>query len=160
MLVPTSSLAVDQGTTKKPIVVNASIAGGADMGNVLVTYSDGSSKLWTQGGNCSQVRLSPSGIVGWTVNRGATTDNPNQRTVRLNDELILSPNGKVFQHIKSAHPIVGWDFTGGGIQLVLKTKGPKGPGILELHSSTTGNLIETVEGSRANLPPWAVPFRD
>ena len=38
------------------------------IGNVQVTYADGTKDLWTTKGNCSLAHVGSNGTVGWTVN--------------------------------------------------------------------------------------------
>src|SRR6202035_4758654 len=38
------------------------------IGNVQVTYADGTKDLWTTKGDCSLARVGSDGTVGWTVN--------------------------------------------------------------------------------------------
>jgi hypothetical protein len=94
--------------TKQPVAAEilaapAATAEDPAVGNVEVTYADGTKDLWTTKGNCSLPRVAPDGTVGWTVN---------------------------------------------------------GPADIELHDTSTGQLIASVRAYAKNLPEWARPYAD
>ena len=65
--------AQNQGAEKTKRPVRASIEGNKSsrpeykIGNVRVTYSDGTTDLWTFKGNCAEPKVSTKGSVGWEV---------------------------------------------------------------------------------------------
>src|SRR5580693_10627525 len=54
------------------------------IGNVPVTYADGTRDLWTTKGNCSLAHVGSDGTVGWTANGSA---------VKINSADWMRPNG-------------------------------------------------------------------
>ncbi len=57
-----------QPVTAEILVASAAKADAPAIGNVQVTYADGTKDLWTTKGNCSLPGVAPDGTVGWTVN--------------------------------------------------------------------------------------------
>jgi hypothetical protein len=63
----------NEGAEKTKLPVRASITGTRSLGpeykigNVRVTYSDGTTDLWTFKGNCAEPKVSTKGSVGWEV---------------------------------------------------------------------------------------------
>ncbi len=49
------------------IVRNKALGPEYKIGNVIVTYSDGTTDLWTLKGNCAEPKISTMGSVGWEV---------------------------------------------------------------------------------------------
>ena len=153
--------------TKQPVSAEILVAnaGKADanpnpIGNVQVTYADGTKDLWTTKGNCSLALVRADGTVGWTVHGPETQINSADK-MRPNGTLILCLRGKVIAQIKSAkNYIEKWAFYGDGSQLVLVTRGSHGPADIELHDTTTGKLIASVKEAAENLPEWAKPYAD
>jgi hypothetical protein len=151
--------------TKQPVAVEILVAGAAtaddpSVGNVQVTYSDGSKDLWTTKGNCSLPRVAPDGTVGWTVN-GPEIPVNSADTMRPNGTLVLCRKGKVLASIRSGRGFIEkWAFYANGNQLVLVTRGSHGPADIELHDTTTGKLIASVKAYAENLPEWARPYAD
>jgi hypothetical protein len=146
--------------TKQPVSAEilAAIGAKADdptIGNVQVTYADGSKDLWTTKGNCSLARVAPDGTVGWTVN-GAEIPVNSADTMRPNGTLVLCRKGKVIASVKSGKGFIeNWAFYANGRQFVLVTRGSHGPADIELHDTTTGKLIASVKAYGENLPEWA-----
>ena len=152
------------GTAKKAVSVklilsSASRSDGSEMGNVQVTYDDGTKARWTTKGNCSLARIAPDGTVGWTVNGPASRYSA--RGLRSNDTLVLCRKGKEVAIITSAMAFIEeWNFINEGRQLVLRTRASHGPSEIELYSVPSGNLVDSVKGYNANLPIWAIPYKD
>lgn len=153
--------------TKQPISAEIlpATAGKADanpnpIGNVQVTYADGTKDLWTTKGNCSLALVRADGTVGWTVHGPEVPINSADK-MRPNGTLVLCRRGKVIAQIKSGKAYIEqWAFQANGSQLVLLTRGSHGPAEIELHDATTGKLIASVGASAGNLPEWAKPYAD
>jgi hypothetical protein len=145
------------------IVRNASLPVEYQIGNVLVTYSDGTTDIWTLKGNCAEAKVSTKGSVGWEVYKlnadGRTFDR--YHGLYINDHLNVCDHGKVVANLKSAKGFIeGWDFTRDGEHLVVKSRGAHGPASIELFSLQTGLATESVQAYDKHLPDWAVPFAD
>ena len=151
--------------TRQPVSAQIIVQDGAEsegtpVGNVRVTYADGSTDLWTTKGNCALARVAPDGLVGWTV-RGPETKIAASYTVRPNGTLVLCRKGRVIAEVKSAKGFIEeWAFVENGSRLVLVTRGAHGPGYIELHDTAAGKLIESVKASTDNLPLWARPYAE
>jgi hypothetical protein len=130
------------------------------IGNVQVTYADGTKDLWTTKGNCSLAHVGSNGTVGWTVN-GPEVQINSADWMRPNGTLVLCRRGKVIAQIKSGKGFIEqWQFVENGRQLVLLTRGAHGPADIELHDADTGKLIKSVQAFGGNLPTWAKPYED
>jgi hypothetical protein len=154
----------DAERTKQPVAVAILVAGAATadgpVGNVQVTYADGTKDLWTTKGNCSLAGVAPDGTVGWTVNGSEIRVN-SADMMRPNRTLILCRKGKVLASIKSGRAFIEkWAFSANGSQLVLVTRGSHGPADIELHDTATGRLIQSVRAYAENLPEWARPYAE
>jgi len=154
----------DAERTKQPVAVAILVAGAttADVpiGNVQVTYADGTKDLWTTRGNCSLADVAPDGTVGWTVNGSEIRVN-SADMMRPNGTLVLCRKGKVLASIRSGRAFIEkWAFNANGSQLVLVTRGSHGPADIELHETATGRLIQSVRAYAGNLPEWARPYAE
>jgi hypothetical protein len=151
--------------TKQPVAAEILVASTANaddsaIGNVQVTYADGTKDLWTTKGNCSLPRVAPDGTVGWTVN-GPEIPVNSADTMRPNGTLVLCRKGKVLASIRSGRGFIEkWAFYANGSQLILVTRASHGPADIELHDTTTGKLIASVKAYAENLPEWARPYAD
>jgi hypothetical protein len=151
--------------TKRPVAAAILVAGAvtADnsaVGNVQVTYADGTKDLWTTKGNCSLARVAPDGTVGWTVNGSEIRVN-SADMMRPNGRLVLCRKGKVMASIRSGRAFIEkWTFNDNGSQLVLVTRGAHGPADIELHDTATGGLIQSVPAYGENLPESARPYAE
>jgi hypothetical protein len=153
--------------TKTParaeIVHNKALPAKYEIGNVIVTYLDGKTDLWTLKGNCSEPKVSSKGSVGWEVYKlnadGKTLADYNGLFV--NDHLNVCDHGKVVATLASAKGFIeGWDFTSDGEQVVIKSRGAHGPATIELFSLHNGPPAAAVPAYQKNLPAWAAPFAD
>jgi hypothetical protein len=161
--------AQNQGAEKTKLPVRASIEGNKSLrpdykiGNVRVTYSDGTTDLWTLKGNCAEPKVSTKGSVGWEVYKldadGKTLANYNG--LYVNNRVNVCDHGRVVANLESAKGFIeGWDFTKDGERLVIKSRGAHGPATIELFSLRNGSVIEAVQAYEKNLPDWAASFAD
>ncbi|HSI12612.1 MAG TPA: hypothetical protein VK961_11240 [Chthoniobacter sp.] len=133
---------------------------GETIGNVQVTYLDGTKDLWTTKGNCSLAKAAPDSTVGWTVHGEPVRVN-SQDFMRPNPELVTCRQGKVLAHIRSELPFIEeWKFLEGGSQLALRCRASHGPADIELHETATGKLITTLKARDEKLPAWAKSLKD
>lgn len=151
-------------TKKTPVsaqVVDAPQGDGPKIGNIEVTYADGTKDRWTTKGNTGDPRVAADGTVGWTV-YGPETKIAASYTIRPNGTVVICRRGKVLCRVESARlNVEDWGFIADGAQFVLKTRGPHGPADIELHDTTTGKLLDTKPASTdEKLPVWAEPFRE
>ena len=94
--------------TKTPvqaaIIRNKSLPPKYEIGNVIVTYSDGTTDLWTLKGNCAEPMVSTKGAVGWEVYKlnsdGKTLSSYNG--LYINDHLNVVDHGRVVANLESA----------------------------------------------------------
>jgi hypothetical protein len=154
-------------TTKAPVTAaiarNKSLPAKLRIGNVVVTYSDGTSDSWTLKGNCAEPKVSTQGVVGWEVYRlganGKTLASYNG--LFINDHLNLCLHGKLVASLQPAKAFIeGWDFTKEGEHVVIKSRGAHGPATIDLFSIRNGPAAESVQAYEKNLPAWAAPFAD
>lgn len=147
-------------TPVKAVVVGAPKDAEPSIGNIQVTYRDGTTDHWTTKGNAGLPRVAPDGTVGWTV-FGPETKIPASYTLRPNNHLVIFRAGKVLCRVEAGLMTVEeWDFIEGGAKFVVKTRGHHGPATIELHDTVTGKLISSAQAFAENLPEWAVPYRD
>ena len=158
-----------QGAEKTKLPVRASITGTRSLGpeykvgNVRVTYSDGTTDLWTFKGNCAEPKVSTKGSVGWEVYElgadGKTLAAYNG--LYINNHVRVCDHGKVVANLESAKGFIeGWDFTLDGERLVIKSRGAHGPATIELFALRDGLATEAVQAYEKNLPDWAAPYAD
>ena len=124
------------------IVRNDSLAAEYQIGNVVVTYADGTTDTWTLKGNCAEAKVSTKGIVGWEVvqAQGRWKNLERYNGLYINDHVNVCDHGKVVANFKSAKGFIeGWDFTKDGEHLVIKSRGAHGPATIELFSLHTGS---------------------
>ena len=130
------------------------------IGNVQMTYADGTKDLWTTKGNCSMPEVATDWTVGWTVHGDEVKINSADK-MRPNGTLVVFRKGNVLAMIKSAKSFIEKsDFHGTEGQLVLLTRGSHGPANIKLHDVATGKLIESVKESAENPPEWPKPYQD
>lgn len=152
-------------TTKIPMGVAIVKTSGSEkkeqpIGNVQVVYRDGTTDFWTTKGNCSLALVAADGTVGWTVHAGDTKIAASY-TARPNGKLVLNRRGKVIAQIESSKGFIEeWMFIEGGKRLVLLTRGAHGPATIELHETSSGKLLKSVNAAAENLPTWAKPYEE
>lgn len=166
LTLPLAVRAVDQTGAeafKKPVsatVVDREKVENYDIGNIEVTYLDGTKDRWTTKGGAGDPRVAPDGTVGWTL-YGPEVQIGTSFTLRPNGNLVICRAGKVLCRVEAGRLLIEeWGFEDGGEKFVLKTRGPRGPADVELHDTKTGELLATVEAFKEDLPRWAVPYRE
>jgi hypothetical protein len=138
----------------------SSDSGDEAIGNVQVTYQDGTKDLWTTKGNCSLVQVAPDATVGWTAHGDPVRVN-SADFMRPNPELVTCRQGKVLAKIQASMPFIeDWRFLEGGKQFALRCRGAHGPANIELHDTASGKLITTLKAYDEKLPAWAKPLKD
>lgn len=152
-----------QTPAEAAIARNKSSPAGYEIGNVIVTYSDGTTDIWTLKGNCAEPKVSSKGAVGWEVYKL----NPDGKTLAdynglyINDHVTVCDHGRIVASLASAKGFIeGWDFTKDGERLVIKSRGAHGPATIELFALRNGPPLESVQAYEKNLPSWAAPFAD
>src|SRR6202795_3011860 len=159
----------NEGAEKTKLPVQASIDRNKSLGreykigNVIVTYSDGTTDLWTLKGNCAEPKVSTKGSVGWEVYK---LDADGKTLARydglyINDHVNVCDHGRVVANLKSAKGFIeGWDFTKDGERLVIKSRGTHGSATIELFPIRSGPPAKQVQANEKDLPDWAKPFAD
>lgn len=133
---------------------------GEAIGNVQVTYADGTRDLWTTKGNASLAKAAPDSTVGWTVHGEPVRIN-SQDFLRPNPELVTCRQGKVLARIKADLPFIEeWKFVEGGQQVALRCRGGHGPAEIELHDTASGKLLSKLKAYGEKLPGWATSLKD
>jgi hypothetical protein len=145
------------------IVRNQSLRPEDEIGNVIVTYTDGTTDTWTLKGNCAEPKVSVKGVVGWEVYRleenGKTLSRYND--LYINDHVVACDHGKVIATLQSAKGFIeAWDFTKDGEHLVIKSRGAHGPATIELFPLRNGPPEASVQAYEKDLPEWAAPYAD
>jgi hypothetical protein len=145
------------------ILRNKSLPPTYEIGNVIVTYSDGTTDIWTLKGNCAEPKVSPKGAVGWEVYKLNAEEKTlaSYQGLYINDRLNVCHRGKIVANFQSAKGFIeAWDFTKDGEHLVIKSRGAHGPATIELFSLRDRLAAESVQAYEKNLPDWAAPFAD
>ena len=154
------------GAEKAKVPVKAAVVGGVKwndqaVGNIEVTYADGTRDRWTTKGNCGDPRVAADGTVGWTVyaaERPAATASYN---IRPNGTVVMCRRGKVLCRVETLLGFAEeWGFADEGKRFVVKSRALHGPAKVELHETDTGKLVAEAEASAEKLPAWAEPYRE
>jgi hypothetical protein len=145
------------------VVRNQSLPPEDEIGNVIVTYADGTTDIWALRGNCAEPKVSTKGAVGWEVYKleanGKTLASYNG--LNINDHVTVCDHGKVIANLQSAKAFIeAWDFTKDGERVVIKSRGAHGPATIELFPLHNGPPEASVPAYEKNLPAWAVPYAD
>jgi len=131
------------------------------VGNVIVTYEDGTKDVWTKGSNSSLPRVAADGTVGWTVSGPENQAVTGSSRVRNNPDLVLCRKGRIIAKARSSLEFIeDWTFISNGEQFALRTRALHGPAQIELHETSTGKLIQCLSATAADLPVWAQPLED
>ncbi len=136
----------------------------ATTGNVKVTFSDGHTEVWTQSGDCYNVKISPKGRVGW-IRIDRKSVEPARMIVVGKDSLVVrSPNGttKQFPPFGENGHIMDWRFTD-DIAVTIRSMGYHGPSSFVRCDLMTGKIVDSRGPNYtpyAELPAWAKPLAD
>jgi hypothetical protein len=131
------------------------------VGNVLVTYADGTTDFWTQKGNCELPRVSSQGAVGWVV----CETQPNSSSLKLYDglaigsSLVVNFRGRIIASLRPAKPFIeDWAFETDGRHVVVKSRPAHGVALIERFGLHDGPPEAEVEAYQKGLPDWAQAF--
>ena len=155
---------------KKPVgvaIVNVrKIPGweGGPVGNVEVTYADGSRDRWTTMGAALFPKVAADGVVGWV---DCSTTKDGKKTVDLSkgvpvgSRLVLCDKGKVTARVSAGKPFIEeWGFTAEGGHFVVKSRAAHGPAIIERFTRPEGKPAGSFAAFADDLPDWAKNYRD
>jgi hypothetical protein len=134
-----------------------------NVGNVIVTYSDGTDDTWTLMGNSMMPKVGPMGYVGWVVCELEKDHRSLKlyRDVPIGSRLAICWKGKVIANLQSSKPFIEeWNFSPDSKHVVVKSRAAHGVAIIELFSIRNGPAEVAVEAYREDLPDWAKAFRD
>jgi hypothetical protein len=133
------------------------------VGDVIVTYRDGTTDFWTLKGNCMDPKVSAQGQVGWVLCEFAADG----KSLKLNDnvpigsQLVICYRGKVIAKLRAAKPFIEeWAFSDDDQHVIVKSRAAHGPASIELFGLHSGPAEASVAAFEQNLPDWARPFRD
>lgn len=150
--------------TKKPSAATIVLKPGTaedeeKIGNVRVTYSDGTKDLWTTKNNCSLARVAADGTVGWTVHSEEFKPASVSYKVRTNATLVLCRGGQIIRKIESPQPFIqDWDFAEEGTKLVVSAMFLHGQSHYTLYEAKTGKILAEAKSGDEKIPVWAKPF--
>jgi hypothetical protein len=133
------------------------------VGDVIVTYTDGTTDSWTLKGNCMDPKVSPQGQVGWVLCELASDGKSLKLygSVPIGSQLVVCDRGKVIAKLRAAKPFIeDWAFADDGRHVVVKSRAAHGPASIELFGLHNGPAEASVAAFEENLPDWAGPFRD
>lgn len=133
------------------------------IGNVIVKYADGTEDKWSDKGNCSTPKVSPSGMVGWIVyslkNDGKSIEMYGE--LPINGKVSLCEKGKVLATVSTTKPFIEqWGFSQDGRRIVVKSRGAHGPATIQLFAIKGGPAEAAVDAYSEHLPEWARPYKD
>jgi hypothetical protein len=159
--------AVDQQgaeKTKRPVSASVEPAGGKEdwIGNVVVTYADGTKDRWTTKGNTTQPKVSADGTVGWVIVEPPKGSDNFSYKLRPSREIVFCHQGKIIGRIRSAKAFIQeWRFVEGQIlHCAVMSRQSHGPAKIELIVVQTGQVVHAVDAfiEQEKLPPWARGF--
>ena len=142
------------GDTPSRIEIAPSKAGVSDRtGDVVLIMADGTRERLTQSEHCSDPKLGPSGLVGWTW------ASENNHGSWVNSHLRVQFGKRVVIDVQCAKPFIEeWGFSAQGV--VAKSRSLHGPATIELFSLDDGHRVGSVDAFADDLPSWAAPFTD
>ncbi len=145
----------------KVAVVNAVQWNNEPIGNIEVTYADGTQERWTTKGSCGQPRLAPDGTVGWTIFQPERPAQAASYPIRPNNTLVICRQGKVLYRLQAAlRYIEDWGFFKDGKHFVVKNRALHGQATVKLAETQTGKVVHEIQASANPLPEWAAPYHD
>jgi hypothetical protein len=129
------------------------------VGNVEVTYADGTRDHWTTMATAQQPKVAADGVVGWIDCSGVEAGKKQlclYKGVPVGSQLILCTRGKITARIASGKPFIEeWGFTADGKFVVVKSRAAHGPAVIERFTRPDGKADGEVEESAENAPEWA-----
>lgn len=157
--------AIDQTgaeSAKKPVSASIQALSGkhaADpVGNVKVTYEDGTTDHWTTKGNCGQTRVAPDGTVGWVI-YGPEVEGAASYKLRPHHEIVLCRKGKIVARLESPQPFIEeWQFQKSGTQVACSAMFAHGKAYYTLFDAATGKVVAEVTATDNVIPDWARPL--
>lgn len=156
-------------TTKKP--AKAAIVdvrkleewSGDPVGNVEVTYTDGTRDHWTKPAMAMMPKVAADGVVGW-VDCSSTEDGKaklglNARGTPIGSHLVLCDKGKVTVRIAAGKAFIEeWGFDPDGKHVVVLSRASHGPAVIERFSRASGKAAGSVAAFTEDAPEWAKPY--
>ncbi len=150
-------------STKKPVSAailaeKDSQQGDKPIGNVQVTYADGTTDLWTTKKDCGLARVSADGTVGWVIFEPETqvAASYNLRPCRT---IALCRKGKIVTRITSGTPFINdWQFQDNGTRIAVAAMFTHGKTYYNLFDSTTGKSLASATATDEVIPEWAKPL--
>ena len=133
------------------------------VGDVIVTYRDGTTDAWTLKGNCMDPKVSHEGQVGWVVCELAADGKSLKLngSVPIGSQVVVCYRGKVIAKLRAAKPFIEeWAFSDDGRHVVVKSRAAHGPATIELFGLHNAPAEASVAAFEEDLPDWALPFRD
>ncbi|PWT82369.1 MAG: hypothetical protein C5B58_08385 [Acidobacteria bacterium] len=131
------------------------------IGNVVVTYADGTTDLWTLKGNCKLPKVSSGGAVGWVV----CEMQPNSSSLKLYDDLAIGSSltvnfrGRIVANLRAAKPFIeDWAFDTDGHHVIVKSRLAHGTAMIERFGLHDGPPEAAVKAYQEDLPDWAQEF--
>jgi len=131
------------------------------VGNVVVTYADGTIDLWTLKGNCKLPKVSSEGAVGWVVCEMQS----NSGSLKLYDGLAIGSSltvnfrGRIVANLRAAKPFIeDWAFDTDGRHAIVKSRLAHGTAVIERFGLHDGPPEAAVEAYQEGLPDWAQAF--
>jgi hypothetical protein len=163
---PVGGTAQNAGAERYKIPVQAAIqpkhhVGSDSVGNVVVTYADGTIDFWTLKGNCKLPKVSSQGAVGWVV----CETEPNSSSLKLYDGVVIGSSltvnfkGRIVANLRAAKPFIeDWAFETDGRRVIVKSRSAHGSAVIERFGLHDGPPEAAVEANREGLPDWAQAF--
>ena len=163
---PVSGTAQNAGAERYKIPVQAAVqpkhhVGSDPVGNVVVTYADGTIDLWTLKGNCKLPKVSSEGAVGWVVCEMQS----NSSSLKLYDGLAIGSSltvnlrGRIVANLRAAKPFIeDWAFDTDGRHAIVKSRLAHGTAVIERFGLHDGPPEAAVEAYQEGLPDWAQAF--
>jgi hypothetical protein len=162
----TSLHAADQTgaeAVKKPVSASIQPAravedGGEPIGNVWVTYEDGTKDLWTTKNNCGQAHVSPTDVVGWVIYEPETQVAASYK-MRPCRTLVLCCRGKILARLASPQPFIQeWQFQENGGKVAVAAMFTHGKMFYTLFDASSGKILAQATATDDTIPAWAKPL--
>jgi len=137
---------------------------GEAVGNVEVTYADGSRDRWTTLATAQQPRVAADGVVGWvdcSKEEAGKKQMDIYKGVPVGSRLVLCASGKVTARINAGKPFIEqWGFAPDGQHVIVKSRAAHGPALIERFSRADGKPNGSVAGFDGDAPDWAKAYLD